>query len=149
MLDDAGLAVDEDVLVVARDNPNLHAAGAEKVMKTAITIAREQEVDAVLGRLPRRDECARQRLLAITRRLGDLHVEGVEIAVADDPDLVDRLQRLPDDLQQGGPEIAGNAQVSRRALEARREYRTERLATRRKTLDRHAAAALQSIWPTS
>ena len=128
VLDDAGLAVDEDVLVVARHHAHLHAAGGEQIVQAAIAFAREQQVDAVLGRLPGRDERARQRLLAVARGLGDLHVERVEVAVADDPDLVDRLQRLADDLEQRGAEIPGDPQVSRRALEARREDRAERLA---------------------
>ncbi len=140
VLDHACLAVDEDVLVVARHHPHLHAAGGEQIMQAAITLAREQKIDAVLGRLPGRDQRSRQRLLAVARRLGDLHVEGVEVAVADDLDLVDRLQRLADDLQQRGPEIAGDAEVSLRAFEARREDRAKRLAPRRETLDRHAAA---------
>ena len=42
VFDDAGLAVHEYVVGVARDHAHLHAAGGEKIMQAAIAFAREQ-----------------------------------------------------------------------------------------------------------
>ena len=74
MLDEAGLAVHEHVVGVARDHAHFHSAGSEKVMQAAIAFARQQQVESTLCRLPRGDESAGQRVLAVARRLGDLHV---------------------------------------------------------------------------
>ena len=119
VLDDAGLAVHEYVVGVARDDAHLHAAGCEKVVQAAIAFAREQQVEPVLGRLPRGDERARQRLLAIARRLGDLHVVRIKVAVADDADFADALERLADDFEQRGSEIARDPQIARGTCEPR------------------------------
>ena len=44
-------------------------------MQAPIALARKQEIEAVLGRLPARDERSRQRLLPVAGGLGDLHVD--------------------------------------------------------------------------
>ena len=52
MFDDAGLAVHEHVVGVARNHAHLHAAGCEKIVQAAVAFAGEQQIEPVLGRLP-------------------------------------------------------------------------------------------------
>ena len=145
MLDDAGLAMHENVVGVARHDPHLHPAGCEQIVQAPIALARQQKIEPVLGRLPGRDECSRQRLLPVAGGLGDLHVIRIEIAVADDPDLADRLQRLADDFEQRGAEIAGDPQIARGACEPLGKNGAERLTAGGEALDRPCAHTRSSF----
>ena len=132
MLDHARLAVDEHAFAVARHDADFHPAGREKVMQAAIAFARKQKVEPVFGRLPARHQRPRQCLLAIAGGLGDLHVERVEVAIADDADFADRREILADDFEQRGSKIAGDAQIAGRASQsvAENSDRAPRVATK-------------------
>ena len=113
-------------------------------MQTAVALAGEQQVEPVFGRLPGRDERAGQRLLPVAGGLGDLHVVGIEIAVADNPDLSDRVERLADDLEQRRAEIARDPQIACGTVKPRRrESGPSASTTRGEALDRHGLHPVQ------
>ena len=135
VLDHPRLAVNENIVGVARHHAHLHSAGREQIVQTAIAFAGQQQIEPVLGRLPRRYQRSCQRLLSVAGGLCDLYVVWVEVTVADDPDLADGLQRLADHLQQRRSEIPGDAEIAGRAGQARRQDRPERFAAGGKALD--------------
>jgi len=149
MLDHARLAVDIYVFAVTRHDPDSHPVRREKVVQAAIAFARKQKVEPVLGCLPARHERPRQCLLAIAGGFGDLYVEGVEVAIADDADLADRREILADDFEQRGSKIAGDPQITGRATQAVAENGTERLASGRKARDCHASTLCRASAPRS
>jgi hypothetical protein len=100
MLDHARLAVDKDAFAVTRHDPDFHPVRREKIVQAAIAFASKQKVEPVLGCLPARHQRPRQGFLAIAGGFGDLHVERVEVAVADHPDLADRREILTDNFEQ-------------------------------------------------
>jgi hypothetical protein len=137
MLDDAGLAVDKHVFRVARDDTHLHPPRGEKIVQAAIALTGEEKIEPILVRLPIGDERAGESLLTVARGLGDLHVERIEIAIADDLDLGHRVERFPDDFEQRRAEIARNPQIAFRAIKPLGKNGSERLTPRREALDRH------------
>ena len=70
-------------------------------MQPFVALPREEEIQAILGHLPFRNQCSCQDLLSVPRRLGDLYVERIEVAVTHDPYLGDGIQGFADDLKEG------------------------------------------------
>jgi hypothetical protein len=99
MLDHTGLAVNKHVICVARDNTHLHLSRCEKIVQAAIAFTGEKKIEPILVRLPIGDERAGKRLLSVARGLGDLDVERIEIAVADDLDLSHSIERFADNFE--------------------------------------------------
>jgi len=99
-------------------------------VQAPITLSGQQKVEPVLGRLPARYECSRQCFLTIPGGFGNLHVEWIEVAIADDEDLTDCRKILADYFEERGSKIPGDAQIARGVSQAVTEDRAERLAPR-------------------
>jgi hypothetical protein len=96
MFDHPGLAVDEHIICIARDDTHLHPSRGEKIVQSSVALTGEEKIESILGRLPIGDERAGKRLLSVARGLGDLDVERIDIGVADDLDLSHSVERFAD-----------------------------------------------------
>lgn len=88
-------------------HPNPQPSGEQEIVELLVPIPFEQDVDAVLSPVPERDQRLGDRIVALRGDLRRDDVGGVEFAVANDPDLVDASKFLSDNVEQRGPEAAG------------------------------------------
>jgi hypothetical protein len=79
----------------------------------------------------------RQRLLAVSRGFGDLHVVRIKVAIADNTNLADAFERLADHFEQRRPKIPRDPEVAGRTSKPRCEHVAERLTAGRKALYNH------------
>jgi hypothetical protein len=97
--------------VSPRDHPDLHVAARQYLVQPFVAGASEEALDGVVDFVP----LLLEELLA--GLLSSVDGELIEIRVADDPDLADCLDFLVDQIEDRRPEVAGDPQILRGALE--------------------------------